>query len=212
MSLNQCSVLAIPGCGNIASICRSFQHIGLSTHLLTTSSKSIPTQLLILPGVGSFENAMHSLSSSCLLDLVNNHLSLGLPTIGICLGYQILCQSFVETTSSDISPISGLSMFDSIAMTDLTSLPAKMNVGPRPIFSCRNEHSFSGMFYFMHRYGYVLPDDSTHVPSCVHSYCYHANHRIAAICQKDNIWGIQFHPEKSGSAGLSILNSIVQGF
>ena len=74
MTLSDCTVLSIPGCGNIASVCRTFQQIGMSTHLLTPDSKSISTDLLILPGVGSFENAMQALSNYHLLPLINNHL------------------------------------------------------------------------------------------------------------------------------------------
>ena len=213
MVISNCSVLSIPGCGNISSVCRSFKHIGISPSLLTPSSNSLSADLLILPGVGSFENAMQFLNSSELLPLILNHIQSGRPTIGICLGFQILCRSSSETSDRTVSSIPGLSFFDHIRLIDLTTLTMQMNVGPKPLYSSKKKsNSFSGLFYFMHRYGFVLPSDSSDLPAVVHSYSHHSSYRVAAICQKDSIWGIQFHPEKSGSSGLELLNQITNSF
>jgi len=214
MAIKTCSVLKVPGIGNINSVSVFFQNLGLTVDIIdhNYSQRSITSDLLILPGVGAFDQAVSALSLSPVQGLLRSHIQNDLPLIGICLGFQLLCASSTENCIHEKEALQGLSVFDDINMIDLTTLNLKINVGPKILRN--NLVSSSGLplepFYFMHRYGCAL--DVTNYPKSLHSYVLHQGARIIASCRRGNAWGFQFHPEKSGQSGKRLLTSVLTSF
>lgn len=213
MSIKSCTLVSLPGMGNIESVSRAFRAIDLDVNYidLSSSHQGITDSLLVLPGVGSFEKVMSTLSSSFIYDIVLEHIKSNRPLIGICLGFQLLCNSSTESHIESSKAVKGLGLFSDINMTDLNSKNSKMNVGVRSIINIQSTPRIDdNCYYFMHRYACIF-NRSTPPPS-LHSYVGINDLHVAAICQKGCAWGLQFHPEKSRQAGLNLLSAIVSTF
>jgi glutamine amidotransferase len=214
MSVNTCSVLKLPNIGNIDSVAKFLQTLGLSVNIIDNNydQKTVLSDLLILPGVGAFDKAVSALASSPIQDVLKSHIQKDLPLIGICLGFQLLCASSTENSLPESQALQGLSVFDDVNMIDLTTLDLKINVGPKIL---RNKFAPSialpsEPLYFMHRY--ACPIDNVNYPKSLHSYVVHQGGRITSSCRHSNIWGFQFHPEKSGLSGQKFMTSILSSF
>lgn len=192
-----------------------FQRLGLSVTSINHEyrQRSISSDLLILPGVGSFDQAITAISKSPIQELLQSQIRKDLPLIGICLGFQLLCASSTESCMQQTDTIDGLGVFDNYNMIDLSSLNLKINVGPKMLIANHDDPSIrlpSEPLYFMHRY--ACPIDNSIHPKSLHSYVIHQNIKITASCRHGNAWGFQFHPEKSGVGGHKLLTSILSLF
>ena len=190
--------------GNIKSVEKALQYLKQDVILTRDRDLILAADRVILPGVGNFGDAMEKLRGYGLEDVIREFVASGKPFLGICLGLQLL---FGE---SEESPgVRGLGILSGritkipegegrkvpqIGWNDITVNPASR------LFAGVPDHSY---VYFVHSY-YCQPGEASDIAAKTEygiSYC--------ASFERENIFGMQFHPEKSGEAGLNILTKFV---
>jgi len=203
------------GIGNIFSVTRAFQHCGAEV-LLTDKPRDILAALsLVLPGVGAFSNGMNGLLERDLVEPLREYAASGRPLLGICLGMQMLFTGSVE-----FGEHSGLNIIEgkiiSIEPKGIEGVPLKVpHIGwselTRPqdgpvwgasILKYVTDHEHC---YFVHSFTAVPNDDRHRLADT-----YYGSSRISAAVAKGNVYGCQFHPEKSGETGLKIINGFLE--
>lgn len=195
------------GLGNIFSLFQACEYVGYNVEVTSDPDKLIKADALILPGVGAFGNAIETLGNNDLFNPIIEFVNTGKPFLGICLGMQLLF-----TESEEFGNHKGLDLIEGqIIKFPEFEINSKFRVPQiqwNKIFAKDNfnwdETPFKGIddgeyMYFVHSY-YALPRDE----SVVLSYTKYANIKYASSVVKENILGIQFHPEKSSAQGLKI--------
>lgn len=181
--------------GNIASVSNALSSIGAQFIVSSDSEKLARCDGIILPGVGAAPGAMSSLET---LGLVRFVQTLGVPVLGICLGMQLLYQASEEGGMRCLGLLPGL----------IRSLKGRVSKVPhmgwnRVEFLTRNPLAAGigsdGYFYFAHSYAADIDESTIATSNC--------GVQFAAAISKANYFGVQFHPEKSGRAGLSLLSN-----
>lgn len=189
------------GAGNLKSIWNVIDYLGYETLLVSKSADLDVCSHLIIPGVGSFSHAMTSLVQSGLIEIVKNHIMAGKPTMGICLGMQILASYGEEDCGAR-----GLDFISGVVKplsTDLCQVP---HVGWNSL-NFNSEHPvFFGIkkhvdYYFVHSYYFDLESHDNVVATS------HYGVDFASVVAHKNIIGLQFHPEKSQDNGLKLLEN-----
>ena len=194
------------GVGNLFSLVSSFKAIGVDA--VATSDKKVieSAQRLVLPGVGAFEDASNKLFSSGLAQLVVQQVKSGKPLLGICLGMQLLFEkSFEYGEHKGLGLIKGQIRPISEVIPSNLKIP---HIGWNALKFTKDNQLFKylkdGDFvYFVHSYYGAYCDDSV-----IATAEYGAN--LTAAVAKDNVYGCQFHPEKSGEIGLKILKAFCE--
>jgi glutamine amidotransferase len=194
------------GMGNLQSIYNAFEAIGEKVHITDKPGELASASAIILPGVGAFSDGMRNLRQSGMVDALNEEVGVrGKPYFGICLGMQFLALKSHEDGLHD-----GLGWIDGVVKRiEPTDKQVKVpHMGWNDVAVVRKDGLFAGLednpvFYFVHSYHLEVENGSSHV---VTSTCQHGI-TITASVQKDNIFGVQFHPEKSQQAGLAVLRS-----
>lgn len=190
------------GVGNLNSIFNAINKIGCKPKIVSNPSEIIDFDVTILPGVGSFGYAMSNIDRFGFHDCLNDFIQSGRTFIGICLGMQLLFDSSAESPN-----VKGLSLIEGEVLplpnNHLHPIPhiGWNNVSSKNVFFDEFEHDF----YFLHSF-YCKPSDNN---LCVLSVDYPDS--FCAAVMKENIYGFQFHPEKSQSVGLSLLNKVICG-
>ncbi len=180
------------GAGNLHSLAKALAPAG-NVRVTTDIRAALDTDLLVLPGVGAFSQAAYRIGSA--RDTVRSAIAAGLPTIGICLGMQLLFDESEEGSGAGIGAIPGR----------VTKLRAKRipQIGWNDVeWTESNYHSLSNA-YFANTY-VCEPDDR----ACVRAWSTHENERFASVVGIANTVGVQFHPEKSSHAGVSFLRDL----
>lgn len=194
------------GCGNILSLSRALMEIGLDCKKTKNQNEILDSDLLILPGVGSFHNAMELLNKHNLKEAINNFVTVKQkPMIGICLGMQLmLTKSFelgehngLNLIEGEVVPIRKLSKLDRIKVP---------HVGWSKILKTDfiSQALSDKDFYFVHSYVSKTKNKNETV-----AYSNYQDIKIPAVIKKNNIVGCQFHPEKSGRIGLSLFKHLI---
>ena len=195
------------GIGNLRSIRRAFSHIGVSTTLTRNEREIISADRLIVPGVGAFGKCMSNMNSMRLSKAVKNFAHSGRPVLGICVGMQMFFDQ-----SSELGINAGLGLIDgevqSLREIQKDEKLLSPFIGWQKLLAHKSGSSnswsseFEGKYvYFVHSYA-AIPTDTNDI-----FWTYRmGNKDIIAAVKKGNILGLQFHPEKSGSVGLSILS------
>ncbi len=188
--------------GNSRSIVNMLNRIGISSEITRDHAKINASQKIILPGVGSFDAAMKNLKKYNLIDILNQKvLSDRTPVLGICLGMQLLTNSSEEGDIDGLGWIQGRSIkFNASKNIKVPHMGWNL-VTPKPTSKlCRGITSDS-RFYFVHSY-YVKVHDK--VDSCMQT-----NYSLLfdSAIEKENIFGVQFHPEKSHKYGMQLLKN-----
>jgi glutamine amidotransferase len=195
------------GVGNLFSLSSSLKSIGADTIVTSDKQKILDSSKIILPGVGAFSDAKEKLVQSGLFDVVINEAKKGKKLLGICLGMQMLFQKSFEYGEFDglglikgnIVPLEGkISPELKIPHIGWNSLEFKN--GKSPLFKYINDGDF---VYFVHSYFATDCDENVIATS-------EYGIDVTASVQKDNIFGCQFHPEKSGDVGLNILKAFCE--
>ncbi len=191
------------GAGNIRSIEKALEHVGASVQITDEPDTVNKAQAIVLPGVGSGGAAMSRMTERGLDDAIREATQQGKPFLGICLGMQLLADHHAE------GEVDGLSLFPG----EVRRIP----YGPKIPHMCWNQvkpqHTALAIFdnipqdayfYFAHSY-YVEPQDSQGV-AAVTDY----GSPFCSVIVTERVWGTQFHPEKSGSAGLQLLQNFLK--
>lgn len=187
------------GMGNLASVQRAFEKLQVDVKISNKQEDLRNAKSLILPGVGAFRDAISLLDESGLSNVIKEEVIKGKYLIGICLGMQLLYDKGYEYGEYD-----GLGLINgSIEYLDVDlKIPhmgwnnLKFNKND-PVLKYINEDEF---VYFVHSY-YAVSDNSE-----VIAYAEYEK-KVPAIVRNNNVYGIQFHPEKSGETGANILKA-----
>lgn len=191
------------GVGNLFSLKSSFACVGAEAEVTSDIQKIKNADKIVLPGVGAFEDAAKKLNSSGLVDVIKNEVENGKPLLGICLGMQLLFDKSYEygehkglgLIKGNVRPISDVIPSDyKIPHIGWNSLDIKKNSA---IFKYINNGDY---VYFVHSYYASECDDSVIAVS------EYGAELTAAVADR-NVFGCQFHPEKSGTVGLKILKA-----
>lgn len=183
------------GAGNIQSIKFAFRRLGVEAVLTNDSQEIINADKIIFPGVGEASSAMNKLWESGLHDVIAD---LKQPVLGICLGMQLMCNASEEGNTE------GLGIFN----TEVVKFDSGVKVpqiGWNKIENLKGE-LFQGLkndyIYLVH--SFYAPKGENTIATSRYSLEY------SAALQKDNFYGVQFHPEKSGEYGAKILENFLK--
>ena len=194
------------GVGNLFSLSSSFKAIGADTVVTGDIETIKKADKLILPGVGAFGDAAKKLKDSGLDIVVKEQAQNGKPLLGICLGMQLLFEKSFEYGEHE-----GLGLIEGQVVAMQGSIPENLKIPhigwnalqfktDSPLFKYINDND---CVYFVHSY-YAQNCDSSLI--AVTDY----GKPLTAAVQKNNIFGCQFHPEKSGNVGLNILKAFCE--
>jgi glutamine amidotransferase len=189
------------GMGNLRSVEKGFQKVGVNAHITNRPDVVDRADGVVLPGVGAFRDCMRELTNLKLIDSVVNAIKSNKPYLGICLGLQVL---FSE--SGEFGRCRGLDIFRGSVVRFPESELKVPHMGWNELNIKSNNALFNGIkdrtyFYFVHSF-YVAPEDTT-IISTTTDYGVDFTSTIA----KDNIFAVQFHPEKSQGVGLKLLKN-----
>lgn len=190
------------GSGNFASVWNALQHLQIDALEIEKPEQMALAERLILPGVGAFHSAMEKLESLELIDAMRQRaLEDGRPFLGICVGMQLLAELGHEFKQTDgLGWVPGQVRRFDVADQGLPVPHMGWNeVKPHhasPLFAQMEE---APSFYFVHSYRFEPSDPSHVLASCEYG------ETFCACVQRDNVFGVQFHPEKSQRDGLALL-------
>lgn len=195
--------------GNIASLDQAFAELGASTRLIQSPEQLQHLDAVVLPGVGHFGSSRQALEANGVQEALIGLIGSGLPTLGICLGFQLLTRGSEEAPQADGLALLPLrterlrpsnTQLHKVPHLGWNSLqtpndPPKLLAGIAPS---------EQLFYFANSYA-IAPSSSLRGPQA------HYQHERPwlAMVEQDNIHGVQFHPEKSRSQGLQLLRNFL---
>ena len=198
------------GVGNIFSVKCSLDYLGVESELTNDPDVLLKSEKVILPGVGAFGDAMKMLNENGVADVVKDIAKAGIPLLGICLGMQLLFDKSYEYGEHEglglipgvVEDMNKLVKDKSLSIPQMgwNSLSFPKNRDKNNLFKYVNEGDF---VYFVHSYSAVNCDENI-IATADYSY------EVTAAVSKDNVYGVQFHPEKSGEVGLSILKGFCE--
>lgn len=201
------------GVGNLLSVSRAFEYCGASVTLAHEAHEIEQAERLVLPGVGAFADGMQGLRERGLVEPIRRYAASGRPLMGICLGMQMLVSA-----SEEFGEHEGLNLIpgrvQAIPRTAVDGSPLKTpHIGWSPLrrtdtADWRNtilaDTAPESAVYLVHSYAVDLDD-----PADLLSHCIYGGHRISAAIRRGAVYGCQFHPEKSGPAGLRIVSGFL---
>ena len=200
-------VIIDTGCANLASVRMAFERLGVQPQVSCQAADIEQADKLILPGVGTAVAAMKNLNERGLVPLIR---AAKQPLLGFCLGMQMLAQASEENMSID---------GDSGQLIDcLGIVPGRIrlmevgnlrlpHMGWNRVYPKAGDRLFRGIedgahFYFVH--SYAMPVCANTIAQCTYGAAF------TAAVQKDNFFGVQFHPERSGAAGAQLLKNFLE--
>ena len=199
--------------GNLRSVQKAFEYNGADAVIMTSPSEMAKVDKLVLPGVGSFADAMKFLHKLGWVEPIYEFVESGKPFLGICLGLQLIFEGSEEEAVSRDELVKGLGILPGKVVRfqegdgdDRLKVP---QMGWNAITWDREDPLYAGMsqnayVYFVHSY-YVKPTESEKEPITSARADYGLP--FTASVWKDNVWATQFHPEKSQRVGLQILKN-----
>ena len=202
------------GVGNVLSVQRAFAYVGVSATITDSLDSIRSAKALVLPGVGAFGNAMIELKKRNLVDSIKEFAKSQRPFLGICLGMQMMMDGSEEFGfHKGLGFISGNVV--KIPDTDVNGNAHKIpHVGWNSIKDTTGKDTFEegilrnikqgSSFYFVHSYTPLPAHEEERIADT-----YYGGIPISAVIRKGNLYGCQFHPEKSGSKGLALLKNFV---
>ena len=188
--------------GNTANVLRALQKIGVQAELSSNRDKILAADGLILPGVGAYPAAMAELQQRGLVSAIKEAVAKGTPLLGICLGMQVLTEiglEHQETQGHGFIP----GVCREIQATKTMPVP---HMGWNDLTVKQDSPLTTGLagksVYFVHSYFTDVPKEYIDVTADY-------GIEVPAMIHKDNVYGAQFHPEKSGDVGLGILEKFI---
>ena len=185
------------GAGNLFSVKNALDFLGFENKITKSADELKAADRLILPGVGAFPDAMKKLNESGLVDVIKEE-SAKKPLLGICLGMQMLFEKGYEFGETDgLGFIKGSVKLMTPKGLDVPHMGwNSLEFNERcPLLDCCKDGEY---VYFVHSYAVECP------PENVAAYCDYGM-KVPALVFSGNVYGAQFHPEKSGETGLNIL-------
>lgn len=193
------------GLGNIRAFVNVYDRLNIKTKIAHSADEIKGATKIILPGVGAFDYAMSQLNSSGMRnELEHQVMNNKIPVIGICVGMQMLAKSSEEGILPGLGWIDG-----SVKLFDVSKIPYKTqlpHMGWNTIEPTNNNSLINGFnnqsrFYFLHSYYFVCNKPADIISKTEYGIKY------ASAINSGNIYGIQFHPEKSHSNGVQLLHN-----
>jgi imidazole glycerol phosphate synthase glutamine amidotransferase subunit len=190
------------GAGNVPSVERALQRLGAESQRTASPECISKAQALLLPGVGHYGALVRALDEQNMRAPLVGSIQRGVPFLGICLGLQVLYES-----SEEAPQLRGLQLLPG-TVCGLPSNVKLPHMGWNQLNLKRDSGLLAGIddgayFYFAHSYA---ARDSNGVPAAT---CFHGT-EFAAVIEHDNIFAVQFHPEKSGDAGARLLRNFLR--
>ena len=192
------------GAGNLQSVEKAFQYIGAPVRLASSGTEIASAEALVLPGVGAFRDAMHSLEAGGMAQPIRDYIASGRPFLGICLGLQLLFEE-----SEEFGHVKGLGAFKG----RICRIPAENglkvpHMGWNSLELKRTDGIFKGLqenpyVYFVH--SYYLKAEERQLVSAQTEY----GVKFEAAIPGGNAFATLFHPEKSGRVGLQMLRNFM---
>lgn len=195
------------GAGNIGSVINMIKRVGgeacasREVEILSAANK------ILLPGVGSFDNAMEKLQGLGLVEVLRERAAAGVPILGICLGMQLLAAGSEEGVLPGINLIPGkVRKFDLNAMASGLKVP---HMGWNQTRRTKPSQITEGLddtsrFYFVHSYHYECAEASDRLLETHHGY------QFTSGIERANVSGVQFHPEKSHRYGMQLMKNFLE--
>ena len=187
------------GMGNLRSVQKAFEYLGYDAAVTDQGRTLENASHIVLPGVGAFRDAIAALKSKDLDVLIKREVAKGKPFLGICLGMQLLFDRSLEDGEYE-----GLGLIGGEVVRFNTDLKIP-HIGWNTLFYNKRTALFDGVddnyFYFVHSYHAAKVEKEDIETTCVYGY------EFVAGVNRDNVWGVQFHPEKSGDTGLKVLRN-----
>jgi glutamine amidotransferase len=184
--------------GNLRSVEKALEHVGARATISADPDEIGAADGLILPGVGAFPRAMERIRATGLDRLIAERAAAGTPILGICLGLQLLYER-----SDELGGAAGLGLLPgTVTALDAPGLKVP-HIGWSPVRWEHDSRLAAGIdsetpFYFVHSFA-VRPAGEDALGSAEYG------ERFACAAERDNVFGVQFHPEKSSAAGLRLL-------
>jgi glutamine amidotransferase len=192
------------GIGNLRSAEKALQYLGAAARLVDDAASVAAADAVVLPGVGAFGACARALHESGLEDAARGTVADGVPFFGVCVGFQLLYESSWESPGAvglgifpgEVGPLPpGVKhpqmQWNTLEVRGVVENPEPLHgLGPRP------------WVYFVHSFAPPVGDETAAV-------CDYGGD-VAALATRGTLWGAQFHPEKSGSAGLTLLANFVR--
>jgi imidazole glycerol-phosphate synthase subunit HisH len=189
------------GMGNLRSVARAVEHAGGQALVTDRDDRALGADAMVVPGVGAFGACMENLRAAGLDGTIRRFAEGGRPVLGVCLGMQILFERSEEGPAEGLGLIRG----------EVRRLPGGVKVphmGWNRVRWTTSHSLLAGIddgtrFYFVHSYA-CFPQEDVTVGETEHGI------RFASAVARDNVLGVQFHPEKSGHAGLEVYRNLVK--
>ncbi len=194
------------GCGNIRSVKNALTKIGVSsTKIIQNEADLFSVDKIILPGVGAFDSGCLALKEMRFSDALKRYLAdKKNKALGICLGMQLLCYSSEEGNSNGLGLVNAV-----VTRMDHEKTIKVPHMGWNTVLFSYEDPLLKDLgkeqdFYFVHSYQVNLKDCGMEL-----GLTYHGK-EFTSMYRSENIWGVQFHPEKSQAAGLTILSNFIR--
>lgn len=194
------------GAGNQTSVSRALEHLGIPAMVTADAERLAGCDGIIFPGVGSAGQAMERIRATGLDLALRDLVARKKPMLGICLGCQILLERSEEGDTATLGLLPGYcARFENGMREEDGGLARVPHMGWNSLKTRRESPLLAGLpkdaeFYFVHGYHAVAPEDSV-IATSFHGI------EFCAILGRDGLWGVQFHPEKSGRPGLGLLRN-----
>jgi len=204
------------GAGNLHSVYKALKFVGANIEITKDESIIEKSDAVVFPGVGAFGSVMKSVRENNLESIIKKMSMSGKPFLGICVGMQVLFESGEENPD-----VPGLGVFKGkvakfkkakkiphIGWNDIVRCHPELKVkdlDPKVDSSLSLRMTPGDKFYFVHSY-YVVPDDK----NLIYATSNYDGEEFCSAIKKDNLLAVQFHPEKSGDAGLNFLSDFVK--
>jgi imidazole glycerol-phosphate synthase subunit HisH len=192
------------GMGNLRSVEKALERVGAEAEITSDRLRAESADGVVLPGVGAFPRAMDRVREIGLDQLVAGRIAAGTPVLGICLGLQLLFESSVENEGG-----TGLSLLDGVVAPLEANGYKVPHIGWSPVRWEHDSRLTEGLgketpFYFVHSFAPRLATEGDLLGTAAYG------ERFACAVERPPLYGVQFHPEKSSSAGLALLANFVR--
>jgi glutamine amidotransferase len=199
------------GCGNLHSVARACAKFSDNIKIVEKFQPNSDLTHIVLPGVGSYSNATREIRTRGLDQLIHEKLNDGVPLLGICVGMQVLTTEGHENSlSSGLDLIGGSTEMLSLTKSDKSSRIPNMGWNAvTPEVNSNENQLFLGLengfdAYFAHSFE-VKPNDATDI-SALSKF---DDRNLVSAVKREHVYGVQFHPEKSGESGLRVLKNFI---